>query len=180
MVIFLHERSNIIPVHAESYFIVERNGKFNQILKYQYYDPEEYYYTLIHRPREYYKEIKRLYCVMNEVLKEERVLINGKQVKLNVKLVNIDFAGYVDQPYILYYIKFKGPLRKGVNIFEDFYEETVAEYDYEVYWFFPERTKILEVYVDGDFDLVNSNKLFIWARKGDKISGYEKIIFMLS
>ena len=178
--ILLNNLSSITPVHAESYFIVERNGTFNQILKYQYHDPEEYFYKLIHKPREYYNEISRLYSIIKEVLEEERVLINGKRVSLNVEFINIDFTGYIDLPYIVYFIRFKGTLKKGVNVFEDYYGETVAEYDYEVYWFFPKRTKILEVYVDGDYDLVDDNKLFIWVRKGDKISGYEKIVFKLS
>ena len=113
-------------------------------------------------------------------MREEKVLINGQQVNLDVKFVNIDFIGYVDLPYIVYFIKFKGALKRGVNVFEDYYDKTVAEYDYEVYWFFPERTKILEVYVDGDYDLVSNNRLFIWVRKGDKISGYERIVFKLA
>jgi len=176
----LNNLSSIIPVHAESYFIVERNGTFNQILKYQYLDPEEYFYKLIHRPREYYNEINRLYSVIKEILREEKVLINGQQVNLDVKFVNIDFIGYVDLPYIVYFIKFKGALKRGINVFEDYYDKTVAEYDYEVYWFFPERTKILEVYVDGDYDLVSNNKLFIWVRKGDRMSGCERIVFKLA
>lgn len=176
MVFVLTEGRNVEPLHAESYFIVERNGNFNQILKYYFLDPNEYYYSLMHKPEKYEKEMKRLYNIMKELLSEEKIIINNVHVNPKIEFINIDFIGFVDQPYITYYIKFKGPLKRGFNVFEDYYEKTVAEYDYEIYWFFPDRTRIVEVVVDGDFEVLK-NKLFIWARKGDRISGYEKIVF---
>ncbi len=168
---------NLIPIHGESYFIVERKGMFNQILRFIYYDEDEYYYHLIHKPEEYYVEISRLHNAMENFLSREKIFVNSVRVKPRVLMVNIDFAGYRDHPYVLYFIRFKGNLRRGENVFEDFYEEEVAEYDYEIYWFFPEKAKVKEVYVSGDFDLVKPNILYIWTRKGDKISGYEKIVF---
>ncbi len=169
----------IIPIHAESYFIVERKGVFNQILRFTYYDEDEYYYKLVHKPLEYYAEISRLHAAMSDFLSREKILVNNEIVKPTVIMVNIDFAGYKDHPYIVYFIRFKGKLHKGENVFEDYYEEEIAEYDYEIYWFFPERAKIKEVYISGDYDLVKKNILYVWARKGDKISGYEKIVFEL-
>ena len=169
----------ITPIHAESYFVVERKGMFNQILKFTYYDEDEYYFKLIHRPNEYYAEIAKLHSAMSQLLSNEKIYVNGERVKPRVLMVNIDFAGYKDHPYIVYFIRFKGKLRKGENVFEDYYEEEIAEYDYEIYWFFPEKTKVKEVYISGDYDLVKQNILYIWARKGDRISGYEKIVFEL-
>ena len=76
-------------------------------------------------------------------------------------------------------IYFEGRFSKGNNIFESWTEEERATYDFEVYWYFPPKTAIIEVDSPMDYD-PQDNILILWARKGDEVGGYEKIVFKLA
>ncbi len=170
----------IEPVHAQGFFVVTRRGDVHQIVVYDYYDPEGYYAKLIHRPREYEEEMNRLAANMQEFLDSEEVVINGERVYPKVVAVSLEHRGFEDSPYITFIIHFKGRLRRGLNTYENKYEEGVAEYDYEAYWIFPPRTRIVEVDVRSEYEVLGSgNILLLWARRGDKVGGYEKIVFEL-
>jgi len=172
-------KDDIVPIHGQGFFTVSRRGEFYQIVRYDYYDPEGYYVKVLKSPTLYNEEISKLASNMQSFIDSEKVIVNGLQVKPKVLMVNIEHSGFEEYPHITFLIYFKGKLTNGINVFENVYEECVAEYDYEVYWVFPPRTKILEVEVSGDFDVVG-NILYIWARRGDRIKGYEKIVFQFS
>ena len=66
-------------------------------------------------------------------------------------------------------------------MYENTYESVVAEYDYTAYWFFPPGSKVIEVVTSSRYDVFGStnNILVLWARMGEEIKGYEKIVFEL-
>ena len=166
------------PIHAHGFFTVSRNGLFYEIIVFDYYDPEEYYAHLIHKPLDYEKEMARLIQIMQETLDEEYVSINGERIRPKVVGVDLGHRGFSDTPFITFLIYFKGRLRRGENVYENRYEESVAEYDYEVYWFFPPGFKVVEVDFRTDYEVLGSgNLLYVWARKGDKTGGREFIKF---
>ncbi len=176
----MESKPKVEPIHAQGFFIVSRRGDINQIIIYDYYDPEYYYLKLLHRPMDYVEEMNRLAANMQYYLDEEEVLINGEKVRPIVKSVSIEHRGFAEIAYITFIIYFKGKFRKGVNTYENKYEAEVAEYDYEVYWIFPPRSKIVEVEVAAEYEVLgDGNILLFWVRKGDKLSGYEKIAFTI-
>jgi len=164
------------PIFAQGFFTVSRRGDFFQIVRFDYYDPEHYYEKVMKSPILYDEEMRKLAYNMQRMLDLEEVLVNSIRVRPKVRMVNIEHSGFSDAPHITFLIYFKGSLRKGVNTFEDKYESETIEYDYEVYWFFPPKTRIVEVEMSGDIDVID-NILYVWARRGDKIKGYEKIVF---
>ncbi len=170
---------DIIPIHAQGFFIVSRNGLVTQIVRFDYYDTKGYYSQLYHKPQDYQKEILRLQNNMQQALDEEKVFINKERVYPKVQLVNIEHNGFEDNPYITFIIQFKGKLTKGLNTYENYYEDTIAEYDYEVYWVFPPRSEVIEVVSSSDYDVIDNRIVYLWSRKGDKIKGYEKISFII-
>ena len=173
------ESKEIKPIHGQGFFIVSRNGLITQIVRFDYYDPKKYYAQLYHRPQDYQIEIAKLQTNMQQSLNEERVYINGERVYPRVQLVNIEHNGFEDNPYITFIIQFRGKLTKGLNTYENYYEDTVAEYDYEVYWVFPYRFEVVEVVSSSDYDVIDNRIVYLWSRRGDRIKGYERIVFRI-
>ena len=169
----------IRPIHGQGFFIVSRNGLITQIVRFDYYDPTKYYTQLYHRPLDYQNEIAKFQANMQQSLDEERVYINGKRVYPKVQLVNIEHNGFDDNPYITFIIQFRGKFAKGLNTYENYYEDTITEYDYEVYWVFPERFEVVEVVSSSDYDVIDRRIVYLWSRRGDKIKGYERIVFKI-
>ncbi|MHA1238079.1 MAG: hypothetical protein ACTSSJ_02315 [Candidatus Odinarchaeia archaeon] len=170
---------NIKPLHAQTFICASRNGEFNQFLNYMYYDPDKYYADLIHKPSEYENEILKLWDNMQGFLDEETIKINGTTVTPKVKYVSIEHIGSDTLPIISWIITYNGELKSSENIYETWSDEEIAEYDFESYWCFPPNAKLLEIDTLLEFE-VQGNILLAWARKGDKVGGYEKIVFSLS
>lgn len=169
--------SEIIPLHAQGLFIVHLSGLISQFVIYDYYDPDEYYASL--EDELLYEELNILANNMQEFLNREKVIINGEKVKPKVELVDISFKGETTRPSILFFIEFKGKFKKGVNIYENYYESEKVEYDYEVYWIFPQSVEIVEVDVDGDVEILDKRKLIVRVLRDTKVRGYEKIVFKI-
>lgn len=170
----------IIPIYAQGFFTVSRKGDFNQIIVFDYHDPIRYYYKILESEEGYNEEMARLETNMQYYLDREEVLINGRQVRPKVRLVDIGFRGDPEHPSVTFLIYFRGRLKRGNNIFENYYEETVLEYDYDVYWIFPPRSKIINVEVQTDYEVLGrGNILAIWGRKNNRIKGFEKITFKI-
>ena len=171
---------SIKPVHGHSFFTLDYSGRFAQILVFDYYDPERYYYGLLHDEERYRSTMNGLLASMNELLGEEEVKVNGDIVRPEALTVNLDFRGEAEKPAITFYIEFEGSLNPGgENIYECRYEPGAAEYDYESYWFFPSGSRILEVVTDTDYEVYGERFLVFWARRGDRYGGYEMIRFRL-
>ena len=166
------------PIHAQGFFSVSPSGFIHQVIVYDYWDPDEYYAKLIHRPAEYEEEMERLRAAMQEALDSEEVVVNGVRVKPEVQAVSLEHRMDPRLPYITFLITFEAPLRRGENVYENRYEEEVVEYDYEVFWLFPPRTRIVEVVTRTEYDVLgDGNILLLWARKGDRSGTYERIVF---
>ena len=172
------------PVHAQGYFAVsheEGKVRVKQIVNFYYLDEEEEYAKLIHRPKDYEEEMNKLAANMQYLLDKEEVIINGKRVRPEVKAVSLEFVAFSWLPYITFIIEFEGPLKEDRNVYENKYEGGVAEYDYEVYWIFPKGWEVEEAIASGDYDVLgDGNILLIWCRRGDRITGYERFVWVRS
>jgi len=174
------EKSEIKPIHGQSFFTLSYNGVFQQILIFDYFDPDKFYYRILHDEESYKVEMQKLLNSMNQLLSREEIRINGERVKAEALTINLDFRGEAEKPTISFYIEFAGKLNSnGENVYENRYEPGIAEYDYEVYWFFPEKTKIIEVVTDTNYEICDDRFLILWARTGDHYGGYERIRFIL-
>lgn len=166
------------PVHGQAFFTLCHDGVFQQILIFDYFDPGKSYYQILHDPQRYEVEMQRLLDSMNQLLSEEEILVNEERVNAEALTINLDFRGEAERPTISYYIEFAGKLNlNDENVYENKYEPGIAEYDYEVYWFFPEGSTILEIETSTEYELYYNRFLIMWARIGDWYDGYEKIVF---
>lgn len=171
-------RGGIEPIYAQGFFTVGPDRVF-QIVEFDYRDDEGYYWRLTRREDEYQEEAARLAAAMQEELDKEAVVVNGVRTRPVVEGVAVNFRGGPRHVTIVFLIQFEAPFRRGLNVYENEYEGVVAEYDYTAYWFFPPGYRVVEVLASGRYDVIGptDNILVIWARAGDEIKGYERIVF---
>ena len=171
---------NIIPIHASSFFSISRDGEFHQLLQYDYYDPDEFYFKLERDKKALTEEIRKLWMNMQGYLEDEVNKINGRIVYPEVKFCDIQHRGRRKNPYIIWIITFKGDFQTGINIYETKTDEEALEYDCYAMWQFPrECKKIIQVESKLYYDIFG-NRIILWGNKGMKIGGYERIQFELT
>ncbi|RLG87802.1 MAG: hypothetical protein DRO15_04240 [Thermoprotei archaeon] len=164
------------PVHAQAFFTVAP-GFILYYLIFDYYDPLGYYEFVIRNENLFNKEIMKLSINMQSFLDNEKVIVNGVRVRPRVDMIDMGFRGSKHRPYITFLIRFSAPIRIGKNTYENKYEPEIAQYDYVAYWSFPPKSKILEVIVGENYDILHGNLLVLYGKKGVKTLGYEKIVF---
>ena len=113
---------------------------------------------------------------MARFLDAEKVYINGQRVEQKILHVDIGLRGAADIPYIQWVIFFQGKPQRGENILASDVAEEIAEYDIEVLYLFPMKTKIQEVQTPMEYD-VQPPLLLVWSRKGDQVGGHEEVRF---
>ena len=169
----------VVPVHSKGIFIVSIDGTITQVISFDYYDPDQYYAELEEREKLEY-ELSVVAENMQSFLNDEIVKINGERVWPRVKMVDLIYLGSKTRPSIIFFILFNGKFHKGINVYENSYESVIVEYDYEVYWKFPEGVKIVEWTLDGCVSILGDENILVTkVSKGEKISGHEKIVFMI-
>lgn len=180
---FLEEASRQVrPTYAHGLFFVSIDY-IAYYLVFHYHDPLEYYSIVVKNEKLFNDEIARLWTNMQGFLDQEKVMVNGVRVYPRVVMIDLGFAESRKRPYIVFAVRFRAPIRIGRNIYENFYESEVPEYNYVVYWVFPPGSKILEVNMGSggeEWDVVKGNILAIYGYKGKRTGGYEKILFEIS
>ncbi|MCS7110811.1 MAG: hypothetical protein N3D82_04635 [Ignisphaera sp.] len=180
---FLEEASKQVrPTYAYGLFFVSLNY-IAYYLVFHYYDPLEYYSTIAKDEKLFNDEIARLWANMQGFLDRERIIVNNIRVRPRVVMIDLGFTESKRRPYIVFTIRFRASVKMGRNIYENFYDSEVAEYDYAVYWVFPPGSRIIEVDMGSgneEWDVVGGNVLAIYGYKGRRTGGYEKIVFEVS
>lgn len=164
------------PIFASSIFTISPSCQVYQVLCYDYADTDGLYEKILHDEAAFAKETEILRGNMKRFLDAEKVYINGKRIQQHILHVDIGLRGAADIPYIQWVIFFQGPPQKGTNTLASDVEEETAEYDIEVLYLFPKRTQIKQVQTPMEYE-VREPLLFVWGRKGDKVGGYEEVIF---
>ncbi|WFO75299.1 hypothetical protein J4526_09600 [Desulfurococcaceae archaeon MEX13E-LK6-19] len=168
------------PIYAQGFFVIHKHGLFNQIIIFDYYDPDNYYYKLLRRKNALAEEKEVLKNNMQYFLDQEKVLINGNESRPIVKDVEIGVRGRPDLAYIIFNIEFYGELTEGVNVYENIYEEEEVEYDYIVQWIIHEKGRFIDAELGVAYELRNNSRLLLFkVPRGTKVGGYEKIVFEL-
>jgi len=177
---FLEEASkNVVPLYAQGFFYVSL-GFISYYLVFDYSDPYGYYDTVLRDERLFNEEVSRLWANMQGFLDEEHVAVNGVRVSPRVVMIDIGFRGSRKRPYIVFCIRFRAPVKLGVNVYENRYSPEVVDYDYVAYWVFPPGSRILKVDMGSggeEWDVVGKNILAIYGFRGRKTGGYEYIEF---
>lgn len=180
---FLEEASKRVePLYAQGFFYVSLNY-ISYYIVFDYDDPLGYYDTVVRNPELFDEEVAKLSANMQQFLDAEIVKVNNVRVSPRVVMLDIGFRKSRKNPYIVFLIRFRAPIRKGLNTYENIYESETAEYDYVAYWVFPPGSKILNVrFGEGGekWDVVGDNVLAIYGWKGMKTSGYEYIEFEIA
>jgi hypothetical protein len=115
-------------------------------------------------------ELRRIRRNMQGFIDEEVIMINGERVSAKVSDVFLGFRGSWSRPYLEIHVEFRGRLRRGLNIYEDLYEEEIAEYDYEILWIFPRRFRVIDYEMAGEGS-VRGNLLRVMVRRGIRVGG---------
>lgn len=165
------------PLSATGLFTVTRDLEVYQVVIFEYFDDKRIYFSLAENLEDYEHELERLAQAMQGFLDEEEVVVNDERVRPKVVGVDIGFKDTPEEPFITYFIFFKGKPRKGTNYYENIYEGELAEYPITAYWYFPLKTRVLSVEASGDVSIIGNNIVVMRLAEGDRISGYEKIVF---
>ncbi|MCC6049276.1 MAG: hypothetical protein LM580_01120 [Thermofilum sp.] len=167
------------PLHAYGFFSVSERLEVHQIVVFEYLDYDRYYESVAKDLEKLNRELTSAALNMQQYLDREEVVINGERVRPRVLGVNLGFRGDPEEPYLVFFIHFRGRPRRGLNYYENIYEEEVAEYPFEAYWFFPPGAKVEEVECSGAPEIVGENIVVIRVGEGERIAGYERITFRL-
>lgn len=177
---FLDEASkHVKPVYAQGFFYVSL-GYISYYLVFDYDDPYGYYSTIVRDEKLFNEEVSRLWANMQSFLDEEQVVVNSVRVRPRVVMIDIGFRGGRRRPTVVFCVRFRAPIKTGLNIYENRYEPEVVEYDYAAYWVFPPGSRIVKVDMgsgDEEWDIVGKNILAIYGFRGKKTGGYEYIEF---
>lgn len=170
---------NLEPISALGFFSVSRRLEIHQVVVFDYIDTSGEYAKLMKDEESAQQELRMLAANMQSFLDKEEVVINGLKVRPRVVGVDVGFRGSPEDVYIVFLIYFRGKPVKGENYYENVYEDEVAEYPIAAYWLFPPRSRVKSVEMSGEVSMLGPNVVAVRIEEGEKIHGYERIIFTL-
>ena len=171
----LNEMSEV-PLNAEADFYVSKNG-ISELLVYNYLDEKNVYQKLC-ASENYDNEMNRIKDNMQFYLDQDTVLINHEEKRMKLSEVDLKFKdGLPEYPQLNFMILIRCTLKDGNNVIEFDMEDEIAPYDFLIKYHFPHGSKIVEVESLLSFKIIDNNKIIMTAKKGDRVGGYEKIIF---
>jgi len=164
-----------IPLNAEAAFYVSENG-ITELLVYNYLD-REYVYQKLCASENYDTEMNRIKENMQYYLDQDTVLVNYEEKRMKLSEVELKFKdGLPEYPQLNFMIIIRCKLKEGNNVIEFDMEDELAPYDFQIKYHFPHGSKIVEVESLLSFEIID-NKIIMTAKKGDRVGGYEKIVF---
>ncbi|GAB6148446.1 hypothetical protein [Stetteria hydrogenophila] len=167
----------MIPIYGQGFFHLSLEGRLWYTIIFDYYDEKGEYHSLVKSgSRALREELENLRSNMQKLMDEERVIINGAQVRPVVMESFIEVRGDKTRPSIVFITRMDFDIVSGRNVYENFYEPTVAEYDYTVTWIAPPCVKFTSYEGPGRYRL-KGNILRIEVEAGRSIDGYESIVF---
>ncbi|NWF95270.1 MAG: hypothetical protein HXY34_03925 [Candidatus Thorarchaeota archaeon] len=172
------DSDGVVPLHADSFFSVSVSGEIHERLCFEYSDPLGYYRRVTGDEGLFESEIRKLSANLQGFLNEERVEINGEEVRSIVRYADVFMKGDSNVVGIVYLIDFAGRFRETVNTIETWLEDEDAPYDFEIIWRFPHRTRVEAVETRLQYE-VHRDMVVLWANTGDRVGGYERMEFTL-
>lgn len=167
------------PVFGYCYFTVDRSGQFTEVIIFEYVDEDQEFAEILSDNLRLREELTKVRENMQSFIDAEEVRVNGKRVRPRIIKTLAGIAGDPCRPYISFIIRFRGALKPGLNVYEDKYEEDVAEYDYMVTWVLPPGSRVVEAEFGFKYEVGPDNVISFSVPKGSSTPGYEKILFYL-
>ncbi len=194
-------------MYAAAVMHISAGGRFSQVLVYDYKDlgelppgtessgkfiraklpsaaergrranPRITYERFLKDPQNYEKEIKLYWGNMQDFLDEEKNLINGEEVRLEVIDCTINFRDKF-RPYVQWVIEFAGKLHRGENNYENYVESEVLEYPITSTYIFEPPLKVTKVATTLKYQILKEGHLVEYhGETGELLSPYEKLEF---
>ena len=165
------------PVYGQGFFHVCLDGVIWYTIVFEYDDPEREYARLLSiGGLALEEELEGLRSRMQEFIDSEEVYINGKPVRPLVTDAWIELRGDPRRSSVVFRVKMEfTPDPSGRLVYEDYYEEEKAEYDYSVHWIIPECASVVSYEMPGEVR-VSRGLLQVYVRRGTRIPGYESIV----
>lgn len=117
---------------------------------------------------------------MQGFIDEEKVIINGSYVRPLVISARIQVRGRSDLSSATFVVEMRYRPVAGTNVYENFYEPDVAEYDYDVYWVMPPGGRVKSFELSGETSVSGDGRvLSARVRSGTRVKGYESVAFEL-
>jgi len=167
------------PLYGQGFFHVCW-GVIWYTIVFDYEDPEGEYWRLLSGD-DWRGEVEVLASRMQGFLDEERILINGEEVRAIVDHAYIDVRGERERSTVAFQARIPYRPREGRNTYEDYYEPERAEYPYTVTWIVPACGRIVDYEMPGEARLGGGGRVLeVRVRAGESIPGYESLVFELS
>ncbi|MCE4614627.1 MAG: hypothetical protein F7B60_03770 [Desulfurococcales archaeon] len=167
----------LTPIESTGFFTVYPHGEILQVVEYKYYEETGYYQRVLEDKGLLAREKRLLHRGMENILRGERILINGQQASWNVLQPDIVLLE-PNRPVIIFHVSISFNVKDGRNIYEEYYEEAEAEYNYEAYWYLPMCMHVLKVEASGETGVSDDDRLVvIKVSKGEHVEGYESLLF---
>ena len=167
------------PLYGQGFFHVCW-GVIWYTIVFDYEDTEGEYWGIL-RSGDPRAEAEELRARMQGFLDEERMLINGEEVRAVVDYVYIDVRGERERSTAVFQVRIPYRPRRGRNVYEDYYEPERAEYPYTVTWILPPCGRILSYEMPGRATLGGGGRILeVRVSAGEAPPGYESLVFDLS
>jgi hypothetical protein len=164
-----------VPLNAEANFYVSKKG-ISELLVYNYLDEENFYQKLC-ASENYDTEMNKIKDNMQFYLDQDIVLVNHEEKRMKLNEVELKFKdGLSEYPQLNFMILIRCKLKDGNNVIEFHMQEEVTPYSFHITWHFPHDSEIIEVDSLLSFQITGS-KIIMIAEGGDRVGGYEKIVF---
>ncbi len=166
------------PLYGQG-FLVVHGGVIGYVIVFDYEDEEMEYQRLLSSGGEgLRREEERLRAEMQSQMDSERVVVNGEDVRPRVVAARVEVRGDPRRSSATFIAEIPWRPRAGVNVYEDFYEPAVAEYDYVVYWVLPGCASLRSYEMPGEVR-AEGRVLEVRVRAGTRLDGYESLAFEL-
>ncbi len=203
----MSEYPNLKPIYATAVMYISAAGHFNQVLVYDYRDlgelspgtessgkfiraklpsaaergrrsgPRMSYKRFLQGPKNYEKEIKLYWGNMQDFLDDEKNLVNGEVVRLEVVDCCISFREKM-LPFVQWVIEFTGKLHDGENSYENYVESEPLEYPIQSTYILESPLKATKVSTTLEYQILKDGHLIEYhGETGALLSTYEKLIF---
>ena len=167
----------LYPLYSQGFFTIIPTGEIIQVVDFRYYEKTGYYERILRNKQLLRREKELLRKGMENILGEEKIIINGKNASWRVLDPNIILHD-TNHPEIVFHVAIEFEARPGRNVYEEYYEKTVVEYPYTAFWILPGCMKLLDVEASGEIRVTNEGRLLVISvKKGETVDGYEGLIF---
>lgn len=168
----------VIPVYGQGFFHIAR-GIIYYTIVYDYLERGSAG-RVVDDPALRREEEDYIAKSMQELMDEERIIINGEEVRCIVDTVLLERRGRRLHSAVIH-ARMQYRPRPGNNVYENFYEaEEEAPYPYTVYWVAPPGGRIVSVDTPGDVEMRAGGRIaVIRVARGTALSGYEAVVFRL-